>query len=219
MSKKPRIAFKDTYAAKAEIKKLILEKIPEVAGEPMSCDVGVDMSCWAAVGSKTLRFHFRYEDDRRTHYPWVSVKTVLYGDEWNGTVWVREPKGERIDEADLPCKYEHDLLEGAQLVINCTLDDVFICDKDGGTLRVIEPNGPLLRVSAVTKPAGEHDGIPLSKTTYGEIIGLPDPHDGALYIVPKTVKSARPDRKDLVVPAEPVCNLDVDLIGYRSLGV
>lgn len=109
--------------------------------------------------------------------------------------------------------------------------------------------------------AGTIDGIPATRTQFGEAEGLPDPQyigvwsicktcetfptqDEALdaiqdtqdyrnfdgnpadcyavpaiyYIVSQLVKSALPDREDLLVPAEVVRDEQGHIIGCRSLG-
>lgn len=44
------------------------------------------------------------------------------------------------------------------------------------------------------------DGIPINRTTYGEVYDLPLPQEGVYYIVSKLVAEACPDRKDLLIP-------------------
>ena len=103
--------------------------------------------------------------------------------------------------------------------INCTPHPVNICDENGTTLRIIEPNGTPIRLASRTVPAGEHDGIPLSRTEFGEPVGLPEPEEGTLFIVSQIVKNALPERRDLLVPAEVVRNGNGVIMGCRSLGI
>ena len=104
-------------------------------------------------------------------------------------------------------------------IVNCTPHPVHIVDADGNVVRTIEPNGTPIRLASRTVPAGEHDGIALSKTEFGEPVGLPDPEEGTLFIVSQIVKNALPERRDLVVPAEVVRDDKGQIIGCRSLGL
>ena len=104
-------------------------------------------------------------------------------------------------------------------IVNCTPHPVMIVDADGNVVRTIEPNGTPIRLKSETVPAGEHDGIPLSKTVFGEPVGLPDPEEETLFIVSQIVKNAIPGRHDLVVPAEVVRDDKGQIIGCRSLGL
>ena len=62
------------------------------------------------------------------------------------------------------------------------------------------------------------DGIRTSYTVFGEPEGLPDFKDGVFYVVSQLVKSALPNRKDLLVPAEVVRDEKGQIIGCKSLG-
>ena len=69
-----------------------------------------------------------------------------------------------------------------------------------------------------TEPAGEVMGISVTRTVFGEPVGLPEPEVGTCYIVSQLVKNALPERDDLVVPAEVVRDADGNIIGCKSLG-
>lgn len=47
----------------------------------------------------------------------------------------------------------------------------------------IAPSGQVATVSVKSVPCGEVNGIPLVRSEYGEIVGLPEPQDGVLYLV------------------------------------
>ena len=67
---------------------------------------------------------------------------------------------------------------------------------------IILPSAGLARVSTTEEQVGDVDGIPLVRTTYGEVSGLPDPADGVIYIVSAVVLDAakRAGRTDVVAP-------------------
>lgn len=89
-------------------------------------------------------------------------------------------------------------------IINFTPHAITICDADGDII--------------ITFPPGEADGIPLSRTVYGQPTGRPEMEPGTLYSVSQIIKAALPDRDDLLVTEEVVRDADGNFIGCRSLG-
>lgn len=59
--------------------------------------------------------------------------------------------------------------------------------------------------------------VPIIRTVFGDVVGLPDPADGTLFVVSRIVAEAARDRKDLVVPAETVRDEAGDIIGCLAL--
>jgi len=103
-------------------------------------------------------------------------------------------------------------------IMNLTPHDVVIVGEDGSVVKTFPSTG-LARLSSATEKVGEVDGVPITKTVFGAPEGLPDPVDGVLLIVSQTLKSAFPDRHDLVVPSELVRDSEGRVIGCRSLGI
>ncbi len=81
-----------------------------------------------------------------------------------------------------------------------------------------EPKG-LVRLKALTVSAGQLGEVPLTKTEFGEPEGLPEFKEGTYYIVSQLVKSALPNRPDLLVPAELVRDEQGAIVGCKSFGV
>ena len=84
----------------------------------------------------------------------------------------------------------------------------------------IPPSGQLARCRAITVRTGEvFMGIPVSRTVYGEVEGLPSarPHVG--YIVSGLVKGRVPERLDVFAPSETIRNDAGQVAGAASLGV
>ena len=136
-------------------------------------------------------------------------------------------------------------------ILNFTPHPITIWGK-GEITKVIQPTG-LARLKVATVPTGEIDGVPVTRTQFGEPEGLPEQVFTALaggnagygesieaaewslykdynlepewsgietyYVVSQLVKSALPNRVDLLVPAEVVRNSDGNVIGCRSLGL
>lgn len=69
--------------------------------------------------------------------------------------------------------------------------------------REFPPSGNVARVSSeYSEWSDAHiEGVPTCVTTFGDVIGLPDPQDGVAYIVSGMVMSACPNRLDIMAPA------------------
>lgn len=102
------------------------------------------------------------------------------------------------------------------MIKNLTPHEITICNELGEAVKVIEPTG-LARVSATTVTIGEVDGIPLTRTEFGEIEGLPDPEPGVIFVVSALVQ-ARANRPDVVIPNELVRDEKGIIVGCKSLG-
>ena len=77
---------------------------------------------------------------------------------------------------------------------------------------------PIRLKQTVVEDAPLSDGTPTTRTVFGEPEGLPDFVEGTFYIVSQLVKSALPQRNDLLVPAEVVRDSEGNIIGCFSLG-
>ncbi len=71
---------------------------------------------------------------------------------------------------------------------NFTPHPINICNNAGKVIRVIQPEG-LVRLKAVTVPAGEIDGVPVTKTEFGQPEGLPEFKEGVFIVVSQLVKN------------------------------
>lgn len=100
---------------------------------------------------------------------------------------------------------------------NFTPHPVAICDSHG-TITASLPSEGLIRLKATTVADEPINGFPTSRTVFGEPEGLPPYEEGTYYIVSQLVKSALPERADLLVPAEVVRDEGGNIIGCRSLG-
>lgn len=88
----------------------------------------------------------------------------------------------------------------------------------GETTRTIESSG-LIRLEMNTESVTTLEGIPVTKTVFGEPVGLPEQVEGTFYIVSQLVKTALPERADLLVPAEVVRDDKGRILGCKSLGM
>lgn len=60
--------------------------------------------------------------------------------------------------------------------------------------------------------------VPIYTTHYSEVVDLPDPHDGIVYIVSSLVATRVHDRDDVFIPDDSVRDDRGRIIGCRSLG-
>lgn len=110
---------------------------------------------------------------------------------------------------------------------NCTPHAVKIVDNEGNVVKEYLPSGMTIRLSQETVVVGDIDGVSLTRTVYGEpqlvtetgTLPLPEPKEDTLYLVSAMIKSALPEREDMLVPAEQVRNDQGQVIGCKSLGV
>lgn len=102
---------------------------------------------------------------------------------------------------------------------NCTPHPIDIWDAAGERIvRTIPRSDVVVRLRETNEHIGEADGVVISRTSYGEPVDLPDEEPGTLLIVSVLVKSALPERRDLVVPVELVRDDEGHIVGCRSLG-
>jgi hypothetical protein len=107
------------------------------------------------------------------------------------------------------------------MVINKTPHPIHIVEK--GTKRIVHiypKTQGMIRLKIETVTMGMlADGTPLTKTIFGAPEGLPEYKEGTFYIVSQLVKTALPERQDLLVPAEVVRDEQGNIIGCISLGI
>lgn len=104
------------------------------------------------------------------------------------------------------------------VLANFTPHRVDVIRPDGSVLSIDPaPCGPA-RVEARPEPTGICvAGIPVMRTTYGEVRGLPAPQEGQWLIVSLLVLAACPERDDLLAPGELVRHPDGTVSGCRGL--
>jgi len=91
-------------------------------------------------------------------------------------------------------------MEKQTKLVNLTPHEVTIYDENGNVKLRIPPSGQVARVKSRQVKIGEINGIPVFKTEFYDIEGLPDPQPDTVYIVSLLVLQACRDRKDLVAP-------------------
>jgi len=65
---------------------------------------------------------------------------------------------------------------------------------------VIPTSGRVARVKSSTVKVGEHGGVSIFTSTFGEVEGLPEPQTDTIYIVSALCLNAITNRTDVVAP-------------------
>lgn len=103
-------------------------------------------------------------------------------------------------------------------LINLTPHTINFLDREGNDVCALGPSGDVARLSTATETIGDVNGIPVTRTVFGPVTGLPDPQDGVGYIVSSLVASRVPDRADVFIPADSVRDSQGRIVGCRALG-
>jgi hypothetical protein len=101
-------------------------------------------------------------------------------------------------------------------IINLTPHDIHLYLSNGEVITY--PSEGLARVESVPALCGTLDGIPVRRTTYAEVTGLPAPVDGVVYLTSLLVASRVPHRDDVLFPDNAVRNDQGQIIGCRAWG-
>lgn len=81
----------------------------------------------------------------------------------------------------------------------------------------LAPSGAVARCTQTSTPAGEVNGIALSRTVFGAVTGLPEPVEGVILVVSALVRAALPSRTDLASPGELVRDAAGNVVGCKGL--
>lgn len=107
-------------------------------------------------------------------------------------------------------------------IVNLTPHTVNIIDEKGNVTRSYEPSGTVARVSTVSQEVGTLDGVPVVRTSYGDVEGLPDPQNGTVYLVSLVVGQALAGKRDDIYgpdtsPESVVRDNQGQIVGVRRL--
>lgn len=114
-------------------------------------------------------------------------------------------------------QYLKNFLERETTIVNLTPNKITVYDAAGeSVLQVILSSG-VARAAQTREPLESINGIPVSKTGYGAVEGLPDRRDGVIYIVSVLTAQAAPDRKDLYIMDDLVRDEAGRILGCKAL--
>lgn len=105
-------------------------------------------------------------------------------------------------------------------IINLTSASISIAfhTEFGAELKTIPASGQVAKVSTKEEFVGYIDGVPVTKTVFGEIEGLPEPEEGVMYLISSMVAQYCQGRDDILVPNGPVYDGSGNIVGCGSLG-
>ena len=102
-------------------------------------------------------------------------------------------------------------------ITNLTPHEISFVDSNDSVIQRIPSSGRVARCLVQRENIGSIGGMPLNKTVFGEVDGLPEPKEGHIYIVSSLVAQACPERDDLYIPDETIRDRDGKIIGCRAL--
>jgi len=86
-----------------------------------------------------------------------------------------------------------------------------------GNVTDIAPSGEIARVSTSYNHTNTVAGINVYSCVYGDINDLPEPQDNKIFVVSGVVKSAVPNREDVMSPGELIRDENGKPIGSNGL--
>lgn len=101
-------------------------------------------------------------------------------------------------------------------VKNLTPHNVRVLNDNNEVVVILNSEG-IARVSSETKVVDTLNGVPITKTVFGEVTGLPPETEGTYYVVSRMVASAASERHDLLVPGLQVRDEQGRVVGCKSL--
>lgn len=107
------------------------------------------------------------------------------------------------------------------MIINLTPHDITI--TNGTRTLTVKPSG-LARCEETSEEIKVvEDWIPVFKTTYGKISGLPEPKENTIYVVSARVaqalKETNSERTDVMIPAKTLRDSEGNIIGCTGLSI
>jgi len=97
----------------------------------------------------------------------------------------------------------------------------FMPEGPGGPVVTIEPSGLVARcsVNRVQVDTVSLDGVtvPVNKTEFGDVTGLPEPQPDTVFVVSVMVAEAVPERTDVFIVDDTVRDKDGRIIGAKAL--
>lgn len=104
-----------------------------------------------------------------------------------------------------------------QNIVNLTPHTInFVFEEENRILK-ITPSGQVARVSSTQQDAGNIGGIfKVSRTTFGEVVDLPEPNGRDFFIVSALVRTAVANRTDVASPGDLVRDAEGNVIGCKN---
>lgn len=101
-------------------------------------------------------------------------------------------------------------------IINLTPHDINVV-RESGDVVTFPPSGQVARISVDQKKVGQICGVDVFTSQRGDVCDLPDQATDIFLIVSMAIRTAFPDRTDLLSPGTLVRNDQGQPIGCRGL--
>lgn len=109
-------------------------------------------------------------------------------------------------------------VENVKTIKNMTPHDIVVLNANDEVTNIFKSEG-VVRVKTLRENVGEIGGVPISKTTLGELDFVPEEIDGTCYIVSAYVKTLFPERKDFLVVGDTKRNEQGQVVGCYGLSL
>lgn len=108
-------------------------------------------------------------------------------------------------------------LSAGTKIVNLTPHAITFYAPDGQTVIQTVPSSGIARAAQTREVMGDINGIPVSKTAYGAVDGLPAPEPGTIYVVSVLTAQAATDRDDLYIVDDLVRDASGAIMGCKAL--
>ena len=102
------------------------------------------------------------------------------------------------------------------MFVNLTPHRITVVRDDKSIALDLPPSGDVARINVDYYVDAVVDGIPIYRADVGDPVDVPDPVDGQTLVVSGMVRSAMPQRGDLVSPGQLVRDDDGNPVGCRG---
>ena len=147
----------------------------------------------------------------------VVTSEPIDGNEWTRYVFPKLAPVTEIEVDEMPAVMVSGGTDVNITLINLTPHALNVFGVSG--FYTIPASGLVARVSTETHDAGYLGEFPLYRTSFGKVTDLPAFREDVYYIVSGLVKSAVPDRLDLLCPAELIRDDEGRVVGTWGLSI
>ena len=103
------------------------------------------------------------------------------------------------------------------MIVNLTPHAITVVRPGAELGEIFKPDGSVARVTATRELSRTVDGIPVFRSTYGKVEGLPGEVPGTYWLVSAMVRQAVPHRRDVLSPGELIRDDKGQPTGCRGL--
>lgn len=101
-------------------------------------------------------------------------------------------------------------------IVNLTPHTLVFMDGDNNIIQSVPTSG-IARCTQSRTQTGSVNGIPINSTSFGDVVGLPDPQLGTIFVVSALTAQAVPSRSDVFITDDAVRDNQGRVVGCRAL--